>query len=440
MSSILDALRRIERETGEARGLSFELPPEGGPPPSRSRWRWAGVAGALAVVGVAAATFLSRSRNGDDVGDRAAAPSEPTVVAGLEAEPAAPASVLEGNAPPAAADVAADAARGATVAPGDPTEAGQPDQPPQIGAAAEAPAAGAAVDQGERPATPAVVGAGPPVVDESPEARRAQLREQARARREAIKAQLAERRRERLTGRPQEPSEPPAQNAGAAGETASARPWQRVLAPPAEPAAGAMGDTETAPVARAPLPDAGSTENAGPGPIGPVAKLEAPPPEAIAPPLPSARAEPGAPPVEEGPAAERPIAEDEDAGPDGQLAIREGAGDGTAGTEEPSVPSADAAGQAPDTVPPDAVAEPAAPREEEILRRPPRGAPRVRVSFLLYSEDPGRRRVMLTVNDGTDLVTAYEGQRVEALEIARILPDEVHLRYEGKVFAVQPRY
>jgi hypothetical protein len=73
---------------------------------------------------------------------------------------------------------------------------------------------------------------------------------------------------------------------------------------------------------------------------------------------------------------------------------------------------------------------------ESVAHRPPRGAPRVHVSFLFYSEDPGRRRVMLTVNQSPDLITLYEGQTHEAFEVARILPAEVHLRYQGQLFAV----
>ena len=69
----------------------------------------------------------------------------------------------------------------------------------------------------------------------------------------------------------------------------------------------------------------------------------------------------------------------------------------------------------------------------------PRGAPYVRVSFLYYSREPSRRRAMLTVNSG-DLLTVYEGQSVETLNVERILRDEVHFRYEGKLFAVRPRF
>ena len=76
--------------------------------------------------------------------------------------------------------------------------------------------------------------------------------------------------------------------------------------------------------------------------------------------------------------------------------------------------------------------------EEEILHRRPTGAPYVRVSFLFYSSEPTRRRVMVTVNDGS-LVTLFEGQSTNDLAVERILRDEVQFRYQGKLFAVRPR-
>jgi hypothetical protein len=45
---------------------------------------------------------------------------------------------------------------------------------------------------------------------------------------------------------------------------------------------------------------------------------------------------------------------------------------------------------------------------------------------------------MVTVNDGS-LVTLFEGQSTNDLEVERILRDEVHFRYQGKLFAVRPR-
>jgi hypothetical protein len=89
-------------------------------------------------------------------------------------------------------------------------------------------------------------------------------------------------------------------------------------------------------------------------------------------------------------------------------------------------------------------AEPEAPIEdeepgEELLQRPPSGAPHVRVNFLFYSRETTRRRIMVTVDQGS-LVTLFEGQSVDTLAVERILPNEVHFRYEGKLFAVHPRY
>jgi hypothetical protein len=45
---------------------------------------------------------------------------------------------------------------------------------------------------------------------------------------------------------------------------------------------------------------------------------------------------------------------------------------------------------------------------------------------------------MVTVNDG-DLVTLFEGQSIDDLEVERILQDEVHFRHRGKLFAIRPR-
>jgi hypothetical protein len=49
---------------------------------------------------------------------------------------------------------------------------------------------------------------------------------------------------------------------------------------------------------------------------------------------------------------------------------------------------------------------------------------------------PARRTVTLTI-DGGDMVTLREGESAGSLEVARILPDRVHLRHGGQTFAVQ---
>ncbi len=64
--------------------------------------------------------------------------------------------------------------------------------------------------------------------------------------------------------------------------------------------------------------------------------------------------------------------------------------------------------------------------------------PRVHVSFLLYSKVPERRSVALAIEDG-GLVTLHEGERSGGVEVARILPDRVELRYDGRTFAVRAR-
>ena len=61
----------------------------------------------------------------------------------------------------------------------------------------------------------------------------------------------------------------------------------------------------------------------------------------------------------------------------------------------------------------------------------------VRLSFLVYSPSAERRSVVLAM-DGT-LVTLHEGESAGNVEVARILPDAVELRYEGRLFTVRPR-
>ena len=67
----------------------------------------------------------------------------------------------------------------------------------------------------------------------------------------------------------------------------------------------------------------------------------------------------------------------------------------------------------------------------------PVARPAVRLSFLVYSPSAERRSVVLAM-DGT-LVTLREGESAGNVEVARILPDAVELRYEGRLFTVRPR-
>ena len=83
-------------------------------------------------------------------------------------------------------------------------------------------------------------------------------------------------------------------------------------------------------------------------------------------------------------------------------------------------------------------AESAPPPPLEVLSRLPAGAPHVQVSFLLYSRVAERRTVLLSV-DGSSTETLHEGERAGDLEIARILPDRVHVRWSGALYSVRAR-
>ena len=73
-----------------------------------------------------------------------------------------------------------------------------------------------------------------------------------------------------------------------------------------------------------------------------------------------------------------------------------------------------------------------------VLERPPPDAPRVQISFLVYARVPERRMVWLSI-DGGNLITLHEGEESGGLEVARILPDRIHLRHNGRVFLVRTR-
>jgi hypothetical protein len=81
---------------------------------------------------------------------------------------------------------------------------------------------------------------------------------------------------------------------------------------------------------------------------------------------------------------------------------------------------------------------PAPPEDDGVLPRPPPGAPRVQVNFLVYSRTPDRRTVALTVNGGS-MVTLHEGESESGVEVARIMPDRIHVRHDGRMFSVPAR-
>lgn len=90
----------------------------------------------------------------------------------------------------------------------------------------------------------------------------------------------------------------------------------------------------------------------------------------------------------------------------------------------------------PPTVPPTPRAA-----EEPMFRpatRAPAGAPRLRVSFLVYSNLPARRSVALTF-DGGSLTTLREGEQANGVEVVHIRPDRVELRWQGETFTLEVR-
>ena len=73
-----------------------------------------------------------------------------------------------------------------------------------------------------------------------------------------------------------------------------------------------------------------------------------------------------------------------------------------------------------------------------IATRPPAGAPRLRISFLVYSKVAERRSVALTI-DGGGLTTLREGEESNGIGVVRIDPDRVELRWAGESFTLEVR-
>jgi len=76
--------------------------------------------------------------------------------------------------------------------------------------------------------------------------------------------------------------------------------------------------------------------------------------------------------------------------------------------------------------------------DPSLLPRLPADAPRVEVNVLLYSRLPERRTVSLTIAGGA-MVTLREGESSGDFEVTRILPERIHVRYGGRMFAVEAR-
>jgi hypothetical protein len=106
---------------------------------------------------------------------------------------------------------------------------------------------------------------------------------------------------------------------------------------------------------------------------------------------------------------------------------------------EPAPPKPSIAPAPPPPAPdPGAMREPPEARPGPGGGNPPMGAPRLRVSFLVYSSVAERRTVALTI-DGGGLTTLREGDEAQGVQVVRIRPDRVDLRWQGETFTLEVR-
>jgi hypothetical protein len=208
----------------------------------------------------------------------------------------------------------------------------------------------------------------------------------------------------------------------------------QVVTPPAQaPEAKQLTREPVEPVATPPAPAAPAQEAFSPKPEPASAPPQAvPPPPQAAPPPDAAPAVGTAPdadashaPAPEVLAAARPVPPPSPAGP------RPWA---QPAAPPPSPPTPEV------TAPPRGVPAPTyAHLEPPAVRKPPAGAPAVRLSFLLYSPAPGRRTVALAI-ENRGLETLHEGETSnDGVEVVRILPDRVELGWNGEHFTVRAR-
>lgn len=98
----------------------------------------------------------------------------------------------------------------------------------------------------------------------------------------------------------------------------------------------------------------------------------------------------------------------------------------------PEPPPAPAAAAAPRTV----VLQAGAPADEG-LRRPPSGAPQVRINILQWSNDPGRRFAYMSIEGNPAMTQVREGESFQGLTVTRIYPETVEFAHEGSKFLLR---
>lgn len=102
----------------------------------------------------------------------------------------------------------------------------------------------------------------------------------------------------------------------------------------------------------------------------------------------------------------------------------------------PPPPAAPVVAPAPLPAPPAVVAASAL-RRDEGLRRPPTGAPKVRINILQYSDDPGRRFAYLSVEGNPAMSQVREGESYQGLTVTRIYPETVEFAHQGTTFLLR---
>jgi hypothetical protein len=220
----------------------------------------------------------------------------------------------------------------------------------------------------------------------------------------------------------------------------------RVVPPPVEaPEAKQLPAEPVEQVAAQPAPAAPAQEAIPPKPepvSAPPPQAAPPPPEAAAPPAGTAATAAATAPAADAPhappAADAPHAP----APEVLATARPVPPPSPAGPRPWAQPAAPPAPPPPAevTAPPRAAQAPTyAHLEPPAVRKPPAGAPAVRLSFLLYSPAPGRRTVALAI-ENRGLETLHEGETSnDGVEVVRILPDRVELGWNGEHFTVRAR-
>jgi hypothetical protein len=210
-------------------------------------------------------------------------------------------------------------------------------------------------------------------------------------------------------------------------ETASAEPAVPPPPLPADVPEPAPLAKESAPAAAAvvtqpePAPVAAPPPAAPAGALAPAAPTPAPPRSFDGEPPRAHVMEPAAPPP---PATAARSA----APPEPEVAARDPEPDVAVHPPAPAVAAREPAPAEPPSPPP---------HGEDVLPRPPSGAPPIEVNFLAYSRTPARRTVALTIGGTGGMVTMHEGDTAGDVEVVRILPDRVHVRHAGQLFAVR---